>query len=128
MWVFWALLTVFGFVSSLKRMAERLTERYCARRKLRLARAKQKQLQELEKEAAAREQRVAALAAFIEKAAPVDCDAPAPLPGMKAANGRRTGRQPCPGLRARRLSGVSSDLCRVERVVASLRAACARAA
>ena len=38
MWMFWALLTLFGFVSSLKRMTERTTERYCARRKLRLAR------------------------------------------------------------------------------------------
>jgi hypothetical protein len=39
MWVFWALLTIFGFVASLKRTAERMTERYCARRKFRRARA-----------------------------------------------------------------------------------------
>jgi hypothetical protein len=39
MWAFWMILTMFGFVSSLKRMAERVTERYCARRKLRRARA-----------------------------------------------------------------------------------------
>jgi len=39
MWLFWALLTIFGFVASLKRTAERMTERYCARRKLRRARA-----------------------------------------------------------------------------------------
>ena len=38
MWLFWAIVTVFGFVSSLKRMAERITERYCARRRLRLTR------------------------------------------------------------------------------------------
>jgi len=37
-WVFWAIVTVFGFVSSLKRMAERITERYCVRRRLRLTR------------------------------------------------------------------------------------------
>jgi hypothetical protein len=35
-WVFWAIVTVFGFVSSLKRMAERITERHCVRRRLRL--------------------------------------------------------------------------------------------
>jgi hypothetical protein len=35
LWVFWALLTIFSFVASLKRMAERATEHYCARRKLR---------------------------------------------------------------------------------------------
>jgi hypothetical protein len=33
MWIFWALLMAFGLVSSLKRMAERITERYCARRR-----------------------------------------------------------------------------------------------
>ena len=38
MWVFWASLTVFGLVSSLKRTAERITERHCARRRLRRAR------------------------------------------------------------------------------------------
>ena len=38
-WVFWALLTIFSFVASLKRMAERATEHYCARRKLRWTRA-----------------------------------------------------------------------------------------
>ena len=41
MWMFWAMLTVLGFVSSLKRMTERTTERYCARRKLRLARKRE---------------------------------------------------------------------------------------
>jgi hypothetical protein len=44
MWVFWALFTAFGFVASLKRMAERATERYCARRKLRRARLAQYKL------------------------------------------------------------------------------------
>src|SRR5262249_27253300 len=38
MWIFSALLTVFGFVASLKRATERMTERYCAWRKRRRAR------------------------------------------------------------------------------------------
>src|SRR5262245_50662292 len=38
-WILWALLTGFGLVSSLKRTAERITERHCARRRLRRARA-----------------------------------------------------------------------------------------
>jgi hypothetical protein len=41
LWLFWATLTGFGLVSSLKRTAERATERYCAwrrRRRARLAR------------------------------------------------------------------------------------------
>jgi hypothetical protein len=37
MWLFWAVVTALGFVASLKRAAERATERYCARRKLRRA-------------------------------------------------------------------------------------------
>jgi hypothetical protein len=38
-WIFWAMLTGFGLLSSLKRTAERMTERHCARRRLRRARA-----------------------------------------------------------------------------------------
>jgi len=37
-WLFWAIVTLLGFVSSLKRMTERITERYCVRRRLRLTR------------------------------------------------------------------------------------------
>ena len=42
MWMFWAILTVFGFVSSLKKMTERATERYCARRRRRIARKRER--------------------------------------------------------------------------------------
>src|SRR5262249_61587932 len=38
MWIFWAILTVYGFVASLKRMTERTTERYCVYRRKRRAR------------------------------------------------------------------------------------------
>jgi len=44
MWLFWAVVTALGFVASLKRAAERATERYCARRKLRRARAQRELL------------------------------------------------------------------------------------
>jgi hypothetical protein len=37
-WLFWAIVTLLSFVSSLKRMTERITERYCVRRKLRRVR------------------------------------------------------------------------------------------
>jgi len=37
MWLFWALVTLLGFVSSLKRIAERIAERSCRRRRLRRA-------------------------------------------------------------------------------------------
>jgi hypothetical protein len=45
MWIFWAVLTLFGFVSSLKRMTERTTERYCAMRRRRRARRARRQQQ-----------------------------------------------------------------------------------
>jgi hypothetical protein len=38
-WLLWAALTVFGFAASLTRAAERATERYCACRRRRSARA-----------------------------------------------------------------------------------------
>jgi hypothetical protein len=38
-WIFWAMLTGFGLVCSLKRTAERITERHCARRRRRWVRA-----------------------------------------------------------------------------------------
>src|SRR5205823_10622267 len=76
MWVLWAGLTMFGFVSSLKRMTERLTERYCARRKLRRARA-----------LAQGEQRQAALAVAAEEAAM-----------LEPSDGLAVTRTPRPGL------------------------------
>jgi hypothetical protein len=42
MWIFWALFIALKFVTLLKRMAERSTERYCARRRARIARAERR--------------------------------------------------------------------------------------
>ncbi len=61
-WMFWALFTAFGFVSALKRWTERTTERSCARRKLRRARAAERGARE-QRELAERELRETALAA-----------------------------------------------------------------
>jgi hypothetical protein len=44
MWIFWALFTVLGFITALKRACERVTERHCARRKLRRAARKNKEV------------------------------------------------------------------------------------
>jgi hypothetical protein len=53
-WMFWAILTLFGLVSSLKRMTERTTERYCVyRRKRRWRRQQERERCEREREAAA---------------------------------------------------------------------------
>jgi hypothetical protein len=59
MWMFWAVLTVFGIVSSLKKTTERATERYCAHRRLRIARRRERR----ERERAAEEVRLAMQAA-----------------------------------------------------------------
>jgi hypothetical protein len=44
MWIFWAATTALGFVTSLKRMVERATERSCIRRRRRRARAEARQV------------------------------------------------------------------------------------
>ena len=53
MWMFWAIMTTIGFVCSLKRTVERITERQCARRRRRRARREQQALRALERRAAA---------------------------------------------------------------------------
>jgi hypothetical protein len=44
LWLFWALLTAFGFLSAAKSATERATLRYIARRKLRRLRAQEREL------------------------------------------------------------------------------------
>jgi hypothetical protein len=73
MWIFWALLTLFGFVSSLKRTAERMTERHCARRRRRIARARE------------REQRQAAIAVNRDEPAVIYSSAPGLVPDLVPA-------------------------------------------
>jgi hypothetical protein len=53
MWMFWAVLTILGFVSSLKRTTERLTERYCVRRRRRRARREREKVHAQERRAPA---------------------------------------------------------------------------
>jgi hypothetical protein len=78
MWLFWALLTMLGFVASLKRMTERATERYCLHRRRRIAR-KQRE----EEERCTREQRLAALVASAEEPPVIYSSAPALAPKIE---------------------------------------------
>jgi hypothetical protein len=86
-WIFWALLTLFGFVSSLKKMTERTTERYCARRRRRIARARER---------CERDAQAAAAAAAGEPTV-IYSNAPALVPNLvppsqpSLATGRRVG-------------------------------------
>jgi hypothetical protein len=75
MWIFWALLMLFGFVSSLKKTTERMTERYCVRRRRRIARARER---------CEREQRAAAAAAAREPTL-VYSSAPGLVPDLQQA-------------------------------------------
>jgi hypothetical protein len=128
MWVFWAALTVFGFAASLKRMAERATERYCARRKLRRVRAReraerQEKLQERERYA--REQRLAALAIPAKEPAVTYPAAPTLAAKLARIEPFDLRRRPRPNLAVVHRRGFESDCERLEKAVASLRAACA---
>ncbi len=82
MWMFWAILTVFGFVSSLKKMTERATERYCARRRRRIARRRDRML----REQAVEQARLAKLALSAEEPQVIYSSSPALVPqAMPAA-------------------------------------------
>jgi hypothetical protein len=122
MWVFWAALSIFGFAASLKRMAERATERYCLRRKLRRARACE-QSQRKERERYAREQRLAALA--IPAKEPVITYPAAPTLAAKLARIEPLDlrRPPWPNLAVAHRRGFEFDYERLEKAVASLRTA-----
>ena len=73
-WIFWAILTLLGFASSLKRMTERTTERYCVRRRRRRDREAAK--------IAACGAAACALPAVVEEPAVIYSGAPALVPGI----------------------------------------------
>src|SRR5262249_1553776 len=128
MWVFWAALTVFGFAASLKRMAERATERYCARLKLRLARARERPEREENRqgrERYAREQRLAVLAIPAKEPAITYPAAPTLAAKLARIEPFDLRRPPWPKLAVANRRGFESDCERLEKAVASLRAACA---
>jgi hypothetical protein len=102
MWAFWALLTALGFVSSLKRMSERLTERYCARRKLARVRAARVRAERERDEARERERAQRQLAGSAEEPALIYSSAPtlAPTAGGPSLDDGQCHRQPSPESRS----------------------------
>jgi hypothetical protein len=157
MWIFWAVLTLFGIASSLKRMTERATERYCARRKVRRARILAQHERE-ERERCAREQRLALLAASAEEPTVIYSTAPALVPSFDMADARTADvrmtnvrklrrpdrlavvkhdeldfsplirRPPWPWLTGARQPGLERGIEPVEKALASFRAAVAKSA
>jgi hypothetical protein len=81
MWMFWAILTVFGFVSSLKKTTERATERYCAGRRRRIARKRER----AERERVAQATRLAKLAYPAEEPPVIYSSSPALAPQLAPA-------------------------------------------
>jgi hypothetical protein len=103
MWILWAILTVFGFVTSLKRMTERTTERYCAHRRRRRARREQRRAEEeaerCAREQRDREQRVVTFAPKPDEPSVIYANAPGLVPGLvpNAALSARRRRYFVPG-------------------------------
>jgi hypothetical protein len=127
MWVFWGAFTIFGFAASLKRMAERATERYCLHRKLRRARAREQleRQERVERELHAREQRLAALAIPVKEPAITYPGAPTLAAKLARIGPADIRRPPWPNLAVAHRRGFELDCERIERAVASLRAASA---
>jgi hypothetical protein len=123
MWVFWALFTVLGFIASLKRIVERATEHYCARRKLRRVRkTKQRQLESVASEGSERSGPRAARPVLIVSNAPAAFPKTQPIVSL--------GQLPAhpaswPGLPRRRGSEGEAAVERLEEAVLSLKRACA---
>jgi hypothetical protein len=129
MWMFWAILTIYGFVASLKRMSERCTERYCARRRLRRTRRGERHARE-ELERCAREQRERELqerelrAARLDEPTLIYSNAPGVVPAMVPKldlTYRPAKLPPCPGLTAPRRQGGKLGAEPLESTVRSFR-------
>jgi hypothetical protein len=91
----WALVTAFGLVSALKRMTERSTERYCARRRRRRVRA-----QQAREQAGRREREQAAISPTAEAPTVIVFPAPALAPERSPTPPEPIVRTPIPFPRA----------------------------
>jgi hypothetical protein len=124
-WIFWALLTLFGLVAALKRTVERMTERYCAYRKWRRARARARQahaeMDASEAYVPPPAQELVPAATALEPMVIAPALVPRPKPRLAIQS------PPWPGLTLVRRGVKSAHLDAVEEALASLRAA-ARAA
>jgi hypothetical protein len=76
----WALVTAFGLVSALKRMTERTTERYCARRRRRRERERQVRELQAREQAGRREDEQGAVSPTAEAPTVIAFPAPALAP------------------------------------------------
>jgi hypothetical protein len=79
-WMLWALVTAFGLVSALKRMTERSTERYCARRRRRRVRERQVRELQAREQAGRREDEQGAVSPTAAAATVIAFPAPALAP------------------------------------------------
>jgi hypothetical protein len=131
-WVLWALLTLLGLTASLKRMTERVTQRYCLHRRIRRARAREGQARA--DEACASERRVVAVAERLPSPAPelepmvASPSAPVLSASLEPAERLAIQAPPWPALTFPRRGANDSALDAFEKAVASLRAVSARAA
>jgi len=82
-WMLWALVTAFGLVSALKRMTERTTERYCARRRRRRVLERQARELQVREQAGRREDEQGAGSPTAEAPTVIAFPAPALAPERK---------------------------------------------
>ena len=131
-WILWALLTLLGLAASLKRMTERMTERYCMYRRWRRARARARQA--AAQDISASKQCGASLAEQLPLSPPYQAPrmiystAPALVPRLDATDRLPIRPPPWPGLSRPRsgTNGVHMDA--IDKALACLRAVAAQAA
>jgi hypothetical protein len=121
-WILWALLTLLGLAASLKRMTERVTQRYCDHRRWRRARAQAQVRTEIVFASKALDKQIA-------PAAPRSMPAAAPtlVPTLDRAEPSPIAAAPWPGLRLPRPGANRVHLDQMDKALACLRAV-ARAA
>jgi hypothetical protein len=131
-WILWALFTLLGLAASLKRLSERMTERYCMRRRLRRARARVREARtdhahadELStRRIGAAAEQLASSKSVVE---PISCAAPTLVASLDRV-GRPAAQRPWPALTLPRHGASVPALDSFEKALASFRAVTARAA
>jgi hypothetical protein len=124
-WILWALLTLLGLAASLKRMTERMTERYCMYRRWRRTRARHAAAQDT----SASRQCGASLAKPLPLSPPHQYStAPALVPRLDAADHLPIRPPPWPGLMRPRSGANGVHMDAIDKALACLRAVAAQAA
>jgi hypothetical protein len=126
-WILWALLTLLGLAASLKRMTERMTERYCTYRRWRRTRARARHA--AAQDTSASRQCGASLAKPLPLSPPHQYStAPALVPRLDAADRLPVRPPPWPGLMRPRSGANGVHMDAIDKALARVRAVAPQAA